>query len=89
MQMDTAQEIEGLFIPASTDMARVLAEQFCKLFSDQQAEFLDHVATISGGWETDAVFQWRMMEDTITPKARALLQAMLDHTNHLREDPGT
>ena len=75
-----AQEIEGVFIPAGADRPAALAELFCQMFADDQAKFFDTVAVISGGWEKPACFQWRNMEDDITPKARAMLREMLDHT---------
>jgi hypothetical protein len=75
-----SQELDGIFIPAKANKALALAELFCQLFCDEQAAFLDHVAMLSGGWERPACFQWRNMEDYITPKARDLLKEMYDHT---------
>lgn len=75
-----SKDLSGVFIPDDANRSLALAELFSVMFADEQAAFFDHVARLSKQWPGAACFQWRAMEDTITPAARNMLKEMFEHT---------
>ena len=75
------QKIAGILLPTNPDsQAYDLAELFCNLFADQQAVFFNRIAELSNKWPTDASFQWRSMQEHLSPEGKQVIDAMKEHT---------
>lgn len=75
-----AKSFEGWLINPET-APKALAEIFCDLMADEQAEFFNMVRHLSDQWSGPATQQWRSMQDHIEPAAREMLKDMFDHTD--------
>lgn len=80
----TAEEIpHGYMIPFPKHMQpKLLAELFCGLDSEGQAQFFDRIAEIDKeNWEGKGVFQWRSMQVHLSDRANQVIRDMYEHTN--------
>lgn len=76
-----AGKLNGIFISADENMARTLADLFCEMCGDAQADFFDEVAKLSKKWPNGAIFQWRSLQTWLTPEAKSVINDMKDHTD--------
>ena len=74
------QKISGILLSTNPDnQAYDLARLFCELFADQQAAFFNSVAEISSKWPTDASFQWRSIQEHLSPEGKKVIDNMKDN----------
>jgi hypothetical protein len=63
------------------DQPKLLAELFCGLDSEGQAQFFDRVAQIDREHsEGKGVFQWRSMQVDLSDRANQVIVDMYEHT---------
>lgn len=74
------EHIEGTFIPNGDDVTAALAKLFAGMSGDDQAKFFNEVAKISAGWKAPGCFQWRSMQEHLTPAGKTIINEMKDHT---------
>lgn len=75
------REVEGILISSDKrEQAPDLAVLFAALHGDQQARFFNLLAIEVGHWPAPACFQWRDMEDKLTPEGRTVIREMFEHT---------
>lgn len=80
----TAPQTEPAYlIPTDRrNQPNLLAELFCGLNSEGQAQFFDRVAKIDREhWQRKGVFQWRSMQSDLTEDARQVIVDMYEHTS--------
>ena len=75
------REVTGILIESDKgEQAPDLAVLFSNLTADQQARFFNLVAHEVKSWSNHATFQWRMMQEDLTPEGRQLLVDLYQHT---------
>jgi hypothetical protein len=61
----------------------LLAEGFCSLRSDEQAEFFNHIAALASEWEAPLGFQLQAItdEDGLTLAGRRVMQGIGEYSH--------
>lgn len=74
--------VSGIIIPEEKDKwPEAIAELFANMNNEQQAKFFDCLFWEVAAWDKNHAFQWRSMQEHLTPKAKEIIDAMKDHTD--------
>jgi len=66
-----------------TPTTREMAQEFCDMDGDEQAEFLNLIAEISDNWESSLCFQMQTITDSkkLTSKGRKVMELFGEYSS--------